>query len=101
MANTTNTNATEWHIASMVLWVEPLNIQDVCFKLSHLPGTEVHGFDHEAGKVVVLLEAKDQSQLMETMEHMNQLPGVISSQLVYHEIDINDSSCDEADYHFA
>ena len=50
-----------------------------------LDGLELHQ-ESPLGKLVVVLETEHERQILERIEQINQLPGVLNAALVYHEV---------------
>ncbi|MGM0769184.1 MAG: chaperone NapD [Pseudomonadota bacterium] len=75
----------EVHIASFVLHLLPDQLDMVLQEIGERPDLEP-GTGYEAGKLVLLAEGPDPQSLLETMEFMESLPGVLKCILVYHEI---------------
>ncbi|MCF6780694.1 chaperone NapD [Stutzerimonas stutzeri] len=73
------------HIASLLVHCRPELIAAVKQNLALLPGLELHQ-ESAAGKVVVVLEAEHESQILSTIDQIQQLPGVLNAALIYHEL---------------
>lgn len=73
------------HIASLLVHCRPELIEAVKKNLALLPGLELHQ-ESAAGKVVVVLEAEHESRILSTIDHIQQLPGVLNAALIYHEL---------------
>ena len=73
------------HIASLLVHCRPELIEAVKQNLALLPGLELHQ-ESAAGKVVVVLEAEHESQILSTIDQIQQLPGVLNAALIYHEL---------------
>ena len=74
------------HIASLVLWFEPSSPTFLA-QLARVEWLELpylHLADEVPGKTVVLLEAPDESMLLQYIEQLRALPDVRNVQLVYH-----------------
>jgi len=76
----------EYHITSLVIHADPGHIGQVSADISRLSGTEIHASTQE-GKLVVTIEADNQQAVLEQVETINRLPGVLSSSLVYHQVE--------------
>lgn len=85
------------NIAGVVFVAQPENVDDVATTLKTFPGAEVHACD-EKGNLVVTIEdqpnqensgvAGDKPQrLIDTITTMSNVPGVISSSLIFHHND--------------
>ncbi|MCQ4241880.1 chaperone NapD [Stutzerimonas stutzeri] len=73
------------HIASLLVHCRPELLDAVKRNLALLPGLELHQ-ESAAGKVVVVLEAEHESRILGTIDHIQQLPGVLNAALIYHEL---------------
>ena len=76
----------EVHISSLVVHCRVDSISPVMEAIAAMPGAEVPEYN-EQGKLVVLLETSGQAGIMKHISEIESLPGVISSALVYHQID--------------
>ena len=73
------------HIASLVVLARPELFEAVKANLRLLEGVELHQ-ESPAGKLVVVLEMEDESEISRRISEINSLPGVLNAALVYHEI---------------
>jgi nitrate reductase NapD len=80
----------EVHISSMVVHTSPDGLQAVKSGIERLPGAEVHG-ESKDGKLVVVLESDSQTYITDVIETINNLRHVLSTALVYHQIEQLDS----------
>lgn len=73
------------HIASLVVLARPELFDAVKANLRLLDNLELH---HEStvGKLVVVLEANHEDQILQRIEQINNLPGVLNAALIYHEV---------------
>ena len=69
---------TALHIASLLVHCRPQWLDAVKANLGLLPGVELHQHS-PAGKLVVVLEADHERDILATLEHIQQLPGVLGS----------------------
>ena len=85
------------HIAGVVFVAQPDNVESVATTLNSFPGAEVHTCD-EKGNMVVTIEdqpleqnsgavGEKPSYLIDTITTMSNVPGVISSSLIFHHND--------------
>ncbi len=81
-----NTSTPQAHIASMVVQCLPKNLPRVCTAIEHLQSTEIPVRD-EKGKLVVVLEMASESDLLDRIHEIESIPGVISANLAYHQLD--------------
>jgi nitrate reductase NapD len=80
----------EVHISSMVVHTRPEYLASVKKHIESLPGTEIHG-ESGNGKLVVVLESQNQGFITDVIEKINNLEHVLSTALVYHQIEQLDS----------
>jgi nitrate reductase NapD len=73
------------HIASLVVLARPELLEAVKANLRLLDGVELHQ-ESTAGKLVVVLETTHENQILQRIEQINNLPGVLNAALIYHEI---------------
>jgi nitrate reductase NapD len=73
------------HIASLVVLARPELFDAVKANLRLLDGLELH-HESAAGKLVVVLEAHHEHQILQRIEQINNLPGVLNAALIYHEV---------------
>jgi nitrate reductase NapD len=75
----------EVHISSLIVQAMPASMPAVTASVSAMPGLEVHAV--EAGKMVVVLETADEGEIVARLSEINLLDGVMSVNLVYHQVD--------------
>ncbi|MDH4656827.1 chaperone NapD [Pseudomonas sp. BN606] len=73
------------HIASLIVHTHPHLLSAVKANLRRIPDLELHQESPE-GKLVVVLEARNEGQILTTLDAIQNLPGVLNAALVYHEI---------------
>lgn len=73
------------HIASLLVHCRPELFEAVKQNLALLPGVELHQ-ESAAGKVVVVLETEHENQILDAINHIQQMPGVLNAALIYHEL---------------
>lgn len=73
------------HIASLVVLARPELFEAVKANLRLLDGVELHQ-ESAAGKLVVVLETADENQILQRIEQINNLPGVLNAALIYHQV---------------
>ena len=73
---------TEIHIAGILVHARPDRAGDICIQLASIPHAEV---THQApdGRLVVVLEAASGRALVEQMDGIRKLDGVLGAALVY------------------
>lgn len=73
------------HIASLLVMARPELFEAVKANLRLLKGLELHQ-ENAAGKLVVVLEAAHESDILKCIDQINNLPGVLNAALIYHEV---------------
>ena len=75
-------------IASILVQARPERLAEVEAAILALSGCEVHGRDPR-GKLVVVIDAPDTSELGTMLNEIALLPHVYSASLVFHAIDVD------------
>jgi periplasmic nitrate reductase NapD len=83
--------ATPLHIASLLVHARPELFEAVKTNLRLLDGLELHQ-ESPLGKLVVVLETEHEQQILERIEQISNLPGVLNAALVYHEV-LSEAGC--------
>jgi nitrate reductase NapAB chaperone NapD len=68
----------------------PGDLAPLANELERLPGTRVHQQDPATGRLVLTLEAPTVNDEVDGLRRIQQVPGVISANLVYHRIGAGD-----------
>ena len=75
-----------YHVASLVVHCRPENVTRIISNIAAEKGLSVP--QHETdGRLIVLLESPDEKHLTEGISFIEHLPGVVSTSLVFHQID--------------
>lgn len=80
-------NAKDWHVCGLIVQVKPEKIEQIQAALLAIPHTEIPAADHEIGKLVVVMQSHHHRLLLDHMENIRHIEGVIDVSLVYHEQD--------------
>lgn len=72
-------------IASLIVHAQPARLDAVKANLLRLPHLEVHQQSPQ-GKLVVVIEAEHEAQILDSLNVIQNLPGVLNAVLVYHEV---------------
>ncbi|MHC0044961.1 chaperone NapD [Vibrio campbellii] len=86
----------EVHISSLVVHVLPEHLAEVKTQIEAYENAEVYG-DSPEGKIVVVLETENQGFITDTIDAINNLPNVLSTVLVYHQIETGLEETEEKD----
>ena len=84
------------HISSLVVHCRPDAIDSVIPAIEKFPDASVPEHSEE-GKLVVLLETYNEGAVMQRISALEELAGVISVALVYHQIDDEPESATETE----
>ena len=73
----------ECHISSLVVHARPELAAEIGVRIGRLDGAEVQPSD-VPGKLIVVLETPTTAEIVERLNAIHDLPGVISAALIYH-----------------
>lgn len=76
----------EYHITSLVVHAAPSAVAQITADIEALAGADIHAISDQA-KFVVTLEGESQASILKNIEAINALNGVLSSSLVYHQVE--------------
>ena len=76
----------EVHISSLVVHSRPERARAVADRLREMAGIGVHGGE-EAGKLVVTLETASEGEIVERLNSIQTLDGVLAATLVFHHFE--------------
>jgi nitrate reductase NapD len=76
----------ETHISSLVVHLRPERQAEASALIAQVPGAEIHGASAD-GKLVVVLETPSEGDILDHIKLINEMPGVIATSLIYHEIE--------------
>ena len=76
----------ELHVSSLIVHLNNKKAEQIKLDINKLVGTEVITISPE-GKAVVVIEAPNQKVIMDVIDSINDLDGVINTGLVYHEFE--------------
>ncbi|HAD43044.1 chaperone NapD [Plesiomonas shigelloides] len=79
-------NAT-WHVCGLVVQARPEAVPSVAEALSAFSDTEVAATEPEQGKLVVVVQGSDSAALLDRIESVRNVAGVLAVSLVYHQQD--------------
>lgn len=86
----------ESHISSFIVYCQAEKHQDVEKALQAQADIEIHG-SNDKGKFVVVTEAKHQGIILDRIDLITALDGVINASMVYHQVAPVDELDDEID----
>jgi nitrate reductase NapD len=76
----------ELHVSSLIVHINIKKADVIRPKINELQGAEVITISPQ-GKAIVVLEAPNQGVIMEVIDSINEIDGVINTGLVYHEFE--------------
>ena len=85
--NITAESARDWHVVGLIVQGNPEKMAAIQTALLAIEHTEVSTFDAKMGKMVLVMQSHDQHLLLDKMESVKDIDGVINVSLVYHEQD--------------
>ena len=89
--------AEELHISSIVVHVRPEAAAGAARSIAAMRGAEIHQ-QLAGGKLIVTLETGGTGDIMQHIERINDLPGVVTTALVYHHWEPVSEAESEADH---
>jgi nitrate reductase NapD len=93
--------ADECHISSLLVHVRPERADAIAARIAQLAGAELQPCD-APGKLIVTLETASTGEIMDRLDVIHDLSGVISATLIYHHwesaSDIEAEAESEADH---
>ncbi|MBB5696375.1 chaperone NapD [Muricoccus pecuniae] len=76
----------EFHISSLVVHCRRELAPSIAGRIGEMPGMEVHG-GVEEGKLIVTLETVTESEIVERLNVVQLINGVLAATLVFHQFD--------------
>jgi periplasmic nitrate reductase NapD len=76
----------ECHISSLVVHTRPERIPAIMAGIDAINGAKVHG-GQDTGKLIVTLETETESQVVERINAIQLLDGVLAATLVFHHFE--------------
>jgi nitrate reductase NapD len=76
------------HLVSLVVHARPAELGSIRSVLAEMPGVEIHA-ENALGKIVITLETADEHEIVQRMGAIGELPGVLSTALVFQHSDPN------------
>ncbi len=78
--------SSEYHISSFVVQCRPEVMERLRQDLSTFAGVDIHQTD-SSGKIIITLESLTTGEIAETTNAINALTGVLSCNMVFHQIE--------------
>jgi nitrate reductase NapD len=76
----------ECHISSLVVHSRPDQVKSIIESIGSIEGAEIHG-GADSGKLIVTLETETESQVVERINAIQLLHGVLAATLVFHHFE--------------
>ncbi|MCL9773660.1 chaperone NapD [Vibrio methylphosphonaticus] len=76
----------EVHISSLVVHCRAECLAEIKAQIEAFDNAEIYG-ESEDGKIIVVLETENQGYVTDTIDAINNLPNVLNTALVYHQIE--------------
>jgi len=80
----------EFNVCGVLVMASPTVSSGVADQLNALDGVEVHANDN--GKIIVTVEGPNDKNFATKISEFSNIKGVLSTSLVYHEIDVDDAN---------
>lgn len=77
----------EWHVCGLMVQARSEKFPSLIPALLAIPETEIPTQDQPQGKLVVVMQAACSQRLLENIESVRNLDGVLAVSLVYHQQD--------------
>ncbi|WP_109314874.1 chaperone NapD [Pseudovibrio ascidiaceicola] len=78
-----------WHISSVLLQAEPTKREQICAAIEQIPSAEITEVS-DSTKIIVTLETPSERDLANALSDMQQLDGVVTASLIFHQTDTTD-----------
>ncbi len=78
-----------WHISSVLLQADPAKREQICAAIEQIPSAEIAEVS-DTTKLIVTLETSGERDLANALNDMQQLDGVVTASLVFHQTDTTD-----------
>lgn len=78
------------HISSAVVFALPERREELGRQLAMIPGVEVHAGD--GSRIVITIEGPSSGMLGETLTRISAMDGVISANMVFEHIEVEDAA---------
>lgn len=72
------------HYSGLLVLTKPDSAKDCVNELTRVPGVSVHATDDATGRIIAVLETETVEEQEEGLRKAQQLPHVITAELVYH-----------------
>jgi periplasmic nitrate reductase NapD len=76
------------HLVSLIVHARPAELGSIRSVLAEMSGVEIHA-ENALGKIVITLETADEQEIVQRMGAIGELPGVLSTALVFQHSDPN------------
>lgn len=76
----------EQHVSSLIVYIAPNKINNCKSAIPAINGAELITITNQ-GKAIVVVEGNSQKAIMQCIDHINEVQGVLSTNLVYHQFE--------------
>jgi nitrate reductase NapD len=76
----------EVHISSLVVHSRPERVPSIAIGIEAIAGAEIHG-GRDTGKLIVTLETTTEGEIVERVNAIQLLDGVLAATLVFHHVE--------------
>lgn len=73
------------HVASLIVHVRPGHLPEISQWLERQSGVEIHS-QSDQGKLAIVLECDHERAVLDLIDTLADMPGVLNAALIYHEI---------------
>ena len=73
-------------ISGVLVKAYPENINTIEKVISQMDGVEVHG-NNEDGRIVITVEQESANNISDTLVEIQDVPGVLSAAMIYHQFE--------------
>ncbi|AFJ47241.1 chaperone NapD [Shimwellia blattae] len=78
---------TNWQVCSLIVQARSGDFAAICAQLRQIAGCEVALTDAASGQIILVIEAKQHLLLVQHIESVRNVAGVLAVSLVYHQQD--------------
>lgn len=79
-------SSNEHHVSSLIVYIAPTHINLCKEKVAAIKGAELITITSD-GKAIVVVEGNSQKDIMQCIDYINDVQGVLSTNLVYHQFE--------------
>ena len=76
----------ECHIVSLIVYARSEQRDAVAIELNRIEGLDIHAID-PTGKLIITLETEGEADILDCIDRIQAIAGVLGANMVYHQID--------------